>query len=106
MTTFEERRDQFEKKYLHEEELLFKAKARRNKLFGLAIANRIGKAGEDAEIYARSVVVAALTPAGDDGILQKVSSDLEAAGKSVPEQELRQILSTLMVRATDEIKNQ
>lgn len=105
MTTFEERRDQFEKKYLHEEELLFKAKARRNKLFGLAIAERIGKDGEEADNYAKSVVVAALTPAGDDGILHKVAADLETAGKAMTEQELRQILSTLLIRATEEIKN-
>jgi len=105
MTTFEERRDQFEKKYLHEEELLFKAKARRNKLFGLAIAEKIGKNGEEADNYAKSVVIAALTPAGDDGILQKVAIDLETAGMPMAEQELRHLLSSLLIRATEEIRN-
>ena len=47
MTTFDERKDSFEKKFAHDEELRFKATARRNKLLGLWAADKLGKSGAD-----------------------------------------------------------
>lgn len=105
MTTFDKRKDELEKKYFHEEELLFKAKSRRNRLFGLSIAERLGKRGEEATEYARQfVVTAALNPAGDEGLVKLVVADLEAAGRSVPVQELNRILEELLERAKEEIQ--
>ena len=43
MTTFDKREEGFEKKFAHDEELLFKAMARRNKLLGLWAAALLGK---------------------------------------------------------------
>jgi len=45
MTTFDERKDAFERKFAHDEELRFKALARRNKLLGLWVAEKLGKSG-------------------------------------------------------------
>ena len=80
MTTFDDRKDTFEKKFAHDEELRFKATARRNKLLGLWAADRLGKSGADAEAYAKSVVMADFQEAGDDDVLRKVQADLEAGG--------------------------
>jgi hypothetical protein len=60
MTTFDERQKAFEQKFEHDQELRFKANSRRNKLLGLWAAGLMGKTGDDAESYAREIVVAYL----------------------------------------------
>jgi hypothetical protein len=104
MTTFDERKDAFERKFALDEELRFKATARRNKLFGLWAAAQLGKGGADAESYAKSVVLADFEESGDADVIRKVKADLESAGKPASEQELRRNLEELMIRAVDEIK--
>jgi hypothetical protein len=104
MTTFDDRKDAFEKKFAHDEELRFKATARRNKLFGMWAAQKLGKSGADAEAYAKSVVLADFQEAGDEDVLRKVQKDLEAGG-GVSEPELRRVMTELMERAIDEIKS-
>ena len=104
MTTFDDRKDTFEKKFAHDEELRFKATARRNKLLGLWAAGQLGKTGTEAEAYAKSVIMADFQEAGDDDVLRKVRGDLEAGGKAVPEGELRRQMTDLMARAIDEVK--
>ncbi|MBJ6127067.1 DUF1476 domain-containing protein [Microvirga splendida] len=104
MTLFNEREDAFEKQFAHDEELRFKATARRNKLLGLWVAERLGKSGEDAETYARSVVLADFEEAGDADVLRKVRQDLEGAGRPVGEAELKDKVAQLNARAVEEIK--
>ena len=48
MTTFDKREEAFEKQFALDEEQKFKAVARRNKLFGLWVAEKLGKSGDDA----------------------------------------------------------
>ena len=103
MTTFDNRKDAFEKKFAHDEELRFKATARRNKLLGLWAAERLGKSGADAETYAKSVVMADFQEAGDDDVLRKVRADLEANGAPQGEAELRRVMLDLMERAIEEV---
>jgi hypothetical protein len=104
MTTFDDRKNAFEKQFAHDEELRFKAMARRNKLFGLWAAAQLGQTGAEAEAYAKSVVMADFEEAGDDDVLRKVRSDLDAAGKSVSDADLRRTMTDLLIRAADEIK--
>ena len=79
MTTFDQRKDAFENKFAHDEELRFKATARRNKLLGLWAAEKLGKSGADAEAYAKAVVVADFEEAGDEDVVRKVKSDFALA---------------------------
>ena len=104
MTTFDNRKDAFEKKFAHDEELRFKATARRNKLLGLWAAERLGKSGAEAEAYAKSVVMADFQEAGDDDVLRKVQADLEAGGGTGGQTELRRVMDDLMERAINEVK--
>ena len=104
MTAFDDRRNAFEKQFAHDEDLRFKATARRNKLFGLWVAERLGKTGEDADSYAKSVVLADFEEAGDEDVLRKVRKDLEGAGQSAGETELTAKLVQLTERAIEEIK--
>ena len=102
MTTFDDRRDAFEKRFAHDEELRFKATARRNKLLGLWAAGTLGKSGPDADAYAKSVVMADFEEAGDDDVFRKLRKDLETAG--VTDAQIRAAMQDLMARAIDEVK--
>jgi hypothetical protein len=104
MTTFNERKDSFEKKFAHDEELRFKATARRNKLLGLWAAEKLGRSGAEAEAYAKSVVLADFQEAGDDDVLRKLRSDFEAAGLAAGDADLRRKLDELMERAIAEVQ--
>jgi hypothetical protein len=104
MTLFNEREDAFEKQFAHDEQLRFKVTARRNKLFGLWVAERLGKTGEEAQAYAKSVVLADFEEAGDADVIRKVRQDLENAGKPADEAELGGKLTDLTSRAIEEIK--
>ncbi len=100
MTTFDKREEGFEKKFAHDEELKFKAFARRNKMLGLWAAGLLGKTGPDAETYAKDIVIADLAEHGDDDVVAKLKADL--AGKAT-EQQIRAQMSDLLAQAVAQI---
>ena len=104
MTTFDKREEGFEKKFAHDEELRFKANARRNKLLGLWAAEKLGLTGDAANVYAKEVVMADFEEAGDNDVLKKVQKDLEAKGIATSEQDVRRSMTDLMEKAIAEIK--
>jgi hypothetical protein len=101
-TTFDKREEGFEKQFAHDEELRFKAMARRNKLLGLWAAGLLGKTGADADAYAKEVVLADFEESGDNDVFRKVVNDL--APKGVGEAEIRAQMGTLLAQAVDAIK--
>ena len=103
MTTFDKREEGFEKKFAHDEELRFKAYARRNKLLGLWAAEQLGKSGPDAEAYAKEVVLADFEEAGDNDVLKKVANDL--AAKGVSEQQVRSKMTEFLAQAVAQIQS-
>jgi len=76
MSTFDDRENAFENKFAHDEEMKFRAEARRNKLLGLWAAELMGKTGDDADAYAREVVKADFEEAGHEDVVRKVAGDL------------------------------
>ena len=102
MTTFDKREEGFEKKFAIDEELRFKANARRNKLFGLWAAGKLGLTGDEAETYAKAVVMADFEAAG--GVLRKVRTDLEAKGVALSDHEIGRTMDDLMAQAIAQIK--
>ena len=104
MTTFDKREEGFEKKFAHDEELRFKANARRNKLFGLWAAEKLGLSAADADAYSKEVVAADFEEAGDNDVLRKVKKDLEAKKVAVSDEQLRAVMTDLMATAIDQIK--
>jgi hypothetical protein len=101
MTTFDKREEGFEKKFAHDEELKFKATARRNKLLGLWAAAALGKTGADADAYSKEVVAADFEEAGDEDVVRKVVKDL--AGKAT-EAEIRAMMQELLAEAVKQIQ--
>ncbi|MFN3673835.1 MAG: DUF1476 domain-containing protein [Bosea sp. (in: a-proteobacteria)] len=104
MTTFDQRKDAFENRFAHDEELRFKATARRNKLLGLWAAEKLGKTGADAEAYAKSVVVADFEEAGDEDVVRKLRTDFAAAAVTVDEADMRRVMTELLIRAAEEVQ--
>jgi hypothetical protein len=102
MTTFDKREEAFENKFAHDEELRFKAEARRNRLLGLWAAEKLGITGEAAATYARDVVVAGSEQA--DGVLRKLVADLSAATPAIPEQSIRAKMTELAIVAAEQVK--
>ena len=103
MTTFENRERDAERKFEHDQELRFKAMARRNKLLGLWAAEHLGIAGEAAQAYAKEVVLADFDRPGDDDVLEKVQKDFEAKGVAVDARAIRAEMDRLLPEAKRQI---
>jgi len=104
MTTFDKREEGFERKFALDEELQFKAAARRNKLLGLWAAEKMGLSGAEAEAYAKSVVMADFAEAGDDDVFRKIKADLEAKAVSQSDHQIRRTMDELMAQAVEQIR--
>ena len=94
-TTFDKREEGVENQFAHDEELRFKAIARRNKMLGLWAAGLLGKSGADAEAFAKDVLLAEFDEGGDEAIVRKLVMDL--AGKT-SEQQIRNQMNTLLAQ--------
>ncbi|XWN34131.1 MAG: DUF1476 domain-containing protein [Devosia sp.] len=103
MTTFEERERAYESRFAHDEELRFKAMARRNRLLGEWVADKLGKSGDDVAAYAKEVVRADFDEPGDEDVYRKVRADLDTASAGVSDEELRQKMRELLVIAADQV---
>lgn len=106
MTTFDKRQEGFEKKFALDEELKFRASARRNKLLGLWAAEKLGITGLEAEAYAKTVVRADFAEAGDDDVLRKVKADFEAQGVQQSDHQIRRTMDELMAKAVEQIRSE
>ena len=104
MASMDDRKDAFEKKFAHDEELKFRAMARRNKLLGLWAAEKLGKTGEAADAYAKEVVVADFEEAGDDDVFRKVRADFDAAGVEQSDHQIRRTMDELLDTAIAQVK--
>lgn len=104
MTSFDKREEGFEKKFAHDEELRFKAEARRNKLLGLWAAEKLGKSGAEAETYAKAVIAADFQEAGDEDVFRKIRADFDAGKVDQSDHQIRRTMDELMAKAVEQIK--
>ena len=102
MTTFDKREEGFERKFALDEELRFKAEARRNKLFGLWVAEKLGMPPDEAKTYAREIVTADFEQAG--GVIRKALADLTDNAIAISESDLRVKMNELMALAIVQVK--
>ena len=104
MTTFDKREEGFEKKFAHDEELKFKASARRNKLLGQWAAEKLGLTGAEVDAYAKEVIVADFEEAGDEDVFRKLRKDFDAKGVNESDHQIRRTMQELMEKAVAQIK--
>lgn len=103
MTTFDDRENAFESKYAHDEEMQFKAVARRNKLVGLWAAGLMGKSDADAAEYAKTVVLSDFEEAGHEDVVRKVEGDLNGLANA---DAIRAKMAELLPQAQQEIMSE
>ena len=103
MSQFKDRENAFENKFAHDEEMQFKANARRNKLLGLWAAEIMGIEGDAADEYAKEVVKADFEEAGDEDVYRKVKGDLDAKQLDISEHRVRKAMEETMVEARRQI---
>lgn len=103
MSTFDDRESAFENKFAHDEEMNFRAIARRNKLVGLWAAGLLGKSGDDAAAYAKEVVLSDFEEAGHDDVVRKLMGDLgDRADESTVRAKLAEMLPVARAQIMDE----
>ena len=104
MTTFDKREEGFEKQFAHDEELKFKAIARRNKMLGLWAAEKLGLTGAEADSYALAVVMSDIEDLGAHDVASKIRKDFEAKGVVQSEHQISRVMTELMEKAIADIK--
>ena len=104
MTTFDEREQGYEAKFAHDQDVEFKAHARRNRLLGLWAAELMGLQKQHLEDYAKAVVKSDFENPGDEDVLRKVFEDLKGAGVQIGERDVRLRMDELMAIAREQIK--
>jgi len=102
MTTFDKREEGFERKFALDEELKFKAEARRNRLLGLWAAGKLGITGDAAVGYANETVASAFAESGEKAVVARVAADLSAKG--VTEDVIRAQMTDLMAQAVAQLR--
>lgn len=104
MTGFSDREKSFEKKFAMDEELKFRAEARRNKLLALWAAEKLGLPGAAVDDYVKAVRKADLVEKGDEDVFRKVRKDLDDKGVRIPDGDLRKAMADFLLTAVQQLE--
>jgi hypothetical protein len=100
---FQDRENTFEKQFAHDEDLRFKAVARRNKALALWVAEMKGLSPAEAEKYADDFVGAQVGHSDDD-IAAAIKADVVRAGIDLSDHRLRKRMDDEMAEAIASVK--
>jgi hypothetical protein len=100
---FRTRERGFEAQFAHEQEMAFRMQARRDKLFGLWVAERLGRRGAAAETYAASFITLSARQDRDQAVLATAIAELGAASAPIDEPAIRAAFAQCMLRARAEV---
>jgi hypothetical protein len=104
MTTFDDREQAYEKKFALDQDLKFRAEARRNKLLAEWAAAKLGIMGEALQDYAKALQRADLQEKGDEDVFRKIRKDFDEKGLAVPDAEIRAAMGEFLARSVAEIE--
>ena len=104
MTTFDNREKAYENKFAHDQDLKFKAEARRNKALAEWAGAKLGLIGPGLEDYIKAVRKADLQEKGDDDVFGKVKADFAANGVEVSDAEIRKVMGEALAKAVADIE--
>ena len=102
MSSFDDRKKSFEKKFAHDEELQFKVSARRNKYIGEWVSQILGYDDKKKNEYIQDVIKADFAEAGDEDVFRKIKEDLKNYNKN--DEEIRKKMDELNEKAKSEFK--
>ena len=97
MSSFEDRKKSFEKKFAHDQELQFKVSARRNKYLGEWVSQMLNFNPDQEKEYIQSVIKADFAEAGDEDVFRKIKSDLESF--NISDDEIRSKMNEMNKKA-------
>lgn len=104
MTTFDEREKAAEAAFAHEQNVMFRAHARRDKKLGLWAAKLMGLNADETAAYIDQLLEAQTGAGGEAGILAKVVHDLGAAKAGQSEPQVHAKMNEFLASAMVEIK--
>jgi hypothetical protein len=104
MTTFDKREEGFERKFALDEEMRFRAMARRNRMLGAWAAEKLGLSGADADVYAKSVIASDFEEAGDHDVFRKIRKDFDDKGVDASDHQIRRTMDELLARAIQQLQ--
>jgi hypothetical protein len=102
MSSFDERKKSFEKKFAHDQELQFKVSARRNKYIGEWASNILGYDESKEKEYIQSVIKADFAEAGDEDVFRKIKDDLK--DHNISDEDIRKKMDELNEKAKSDFK--
>ena len=105
MTIFDERERAFENLFAHEEEVRFRALARRNQLFARWAAEQLGLRGSECQAYIRSFVEGAIRPQSEAALIDRVRADFLAEGVESTER-ISAAFVTAMAEAVRQVRTE
>lgn len=105
MTTFDKREEGFERKFALDEEMKFRATARRNKLLGQWAAEKLGFSGAEAEAYVKAVIASDFEEAGDDDVFRKIRKDFDAKSVEQSDHQIRRTMDELFAKALQQLQS-
>ena len=105
MALFEEREDNFEAAFAHNEQLRFRATARRNRMLGAWAAAKLGKVGADVDRYAHALVLTDIEGGGDTRVFRKLREDFDMAGVRQSDHQIRRTMDEFLNKAVQDLKS-
>ena len=93
----------FETKFKMDQETEFKVEARRNKLLGLWLAEKLGLPQSQHDSYAQEVILADLEEPGAEVIMRKAMKDIEQHEANITDSDIRLKLDEFHKDAIDQI---
>ena len=97
MSSFEDRKKGFEKKFARDEEIQFKISAKKNKYIAEWVSSLLEFDEEKKIQYIQDVIKADFAEAGDEDVFRKVKLDLK--DKNISDDEIRLKMSELNEQA-------
>jgi hypothetical protein len=104
MPTFDDREQAYEKKFALDQDLKFRAEARRNKLLAEWAAGKLGISGPQLQDYIKAVQRADLAEKGDEDVFRKIRKDFDDKGIDMPDTEIRAVMGDFLAKAVADIE--
>ena len=102
MSSFDDREKNFEKKFVHDEEIQFKINARKNKYLGQWVSKTLLYDEQKEKEYIQSIIKADFEEVGDEDVFRKLKADLK--DHNISEEEIRKKMDELSEKAKSDFK--
>ena len=100
---FQDREDAIERKFQHDNEIAFKVRARRNRLFGFWVGKQLGLEAVELESYATRIVIFSVQNPSDADLIRTVYQAFQEKNVSYTEHQIQKQLSYFQDDAQKEL---